>query len=504
MNRIFLVGPLLSLFLGQVAHGEVELKQLPPMDEALLSQMPKNLARWHMEAELIILDQSGRMTTMSVDHSSVLPEAVLLSDDETLTYRMTRGSHSFIVDLGEFYPINRSFFLNYEGQGSVSIAVSETLSPIKSRRWRRVVESADVSPSAPHNFIFPVTTGKYVLFEFDAETSTEIGYLGVYGETSIAETEFESKGALAVEAKGEAVATGGATIPYDFASLYTGCSISHVSSGDLISANFMIDDDYLTSYEFSSEDDETVLALDLRRSAKLNGVSMLFAAGSGTLEIYLLPEVPVELREREEQPLAGGLRPGLPQSANQPGAPYKVIKVEGAEEELQTVPLGERFFEDRAPTATKVKEGEVGMVRYRSEFKASFGRVLLIRWIPEKANQPTLKQSSTALHDGAREMMPVSASPPQEPNVEEKSAAADPDLSDLIARVQALGGHFFQPPGSGGLRVFEISLFGDLPFDQAVLDRILQFQFADTTAGGESLLETTTIDTAPQIAPTSP
>ena len=97
--------------------------------------------------------------------------------------------------------------------------------------------------------------GRFVRINFSIIKEGEISSFGLFGETTVAETETRKSDEGIPERN---VVEGVETITQDFASLHSGSNITHVSSGDLVDVNSMIDDDVLTSYDFAGGEKESV------------------------------------------------------------------------------------------------------------------------------------------------------------------------------------------------------------------------------------------------------
>ena len=484
-------------------EGDVALRELAALDESVLRLMPKNLARWHMEASLILVDEKGRYRPLAIDEARDNSAAVFLHDDETLTYRLDRGPYSIIVDLGDFYPLDRFFFLSYEAIGTLDVAVSTTLRPLASNRWNKVIDGAEYESEAANNYTFPVAETRYILLQFQTEIPGDIGFLGVYGQTSIAETEFQRERAETADAGLEE----GETISYDYASLYTGSEITHISSGDFVSANVMIDDDFMTYYEFSPDESESILVLDIKESSRLNKLSMLFESDPGTLEFYIVTDLK-DAFAGEEPELASHDLSGqtVVRQLTAAAGPFRAVMAANLEANTRIVTLTSGFFDEREPIVTHVAEQREDRVRLQFGFENITGRYLLLRWLPNRSVSSEKVELARAEGGVARPLQAVEGS-----GISGSADSLGRDTTLLkrrrfIAAVRAAGGVFLDLPFGGGLRIYEISLSGDLTTADVKLARLLTFQFSPTTATFDDLpfrITTGTSTTAPQVPVTS-
>ncbi len=368
---LHIIFPILILWAGYQpsATGQsLELHQIPQVSEEDLVALPKNLARWHMDVSLTYIDEKGQEAQISINTSEGSDIGILLSDDETLSYNFNQGAHTLVINLVNPYPINRFFLMSYSALGNVDISVADTSLPLDSQRWTKVGENISIAPKQRTNYTFPIILAQFVQLRFEIEKSGEIASLGLFGEPNISQTKFQRREAAmdtqdsVDEAEAEIIATT-ETVSYDYASLYSGTEIAYLNSGSLNDANLMIDDDSLTYYEFSPQDEQSILVLDLKQNATVNKLSLLYESGPGTLQFYFLANL--------DDVLDSGPEPE--ESQNAPAGNLNIVR------------LPERFFQNHEPVA--VQEVEPGEERVRMNFNNLAGRYLLIRWLPVRPAQ---------------------------------------------------------------------------------------------------------------------
>ncbi len=267
----------------------INLIEIAPATKADLSLTPKNLARWHMDTSLLVSEGDGLLKTISLENEQDFEESALLGDDESITYRIAEGEKAFTLDLGDYFNLNRFFFDSHSAQGQVEIKVSNTLRYKDSNRWIAITEPIDFKSGESVNIVFPMIEGRFVRINFSIINEGEISSFGLFGETTVAETEtHKSDEGVSERRVGEVVET----ITQDFASLHSGSNITHVSSGDLVDVNSMIDDDVLTFYDFAGGEKESVLVLDIDKQSDVDRISLLLDAGRGKIDFYFLDELP--------------------------------------------------------------------------------------------------------------------------------------------------------------------------------------------------------------------
>ncbi len=268
----------------------INLIEIAPATKADLSLTPKNLARWHMDTSLLVSEGDGLLKTISLENEQDFEESALLGDDESITYRIAEGEKAFTLDLGDYFNLNRFFFDSHSAQGQVEIKVSNTLRYKDSNRWIAITEPIDFKSGESVNIVFPMIEGRFVRINFSIINEGEISSFGLFGETTVAETEIRKSDEGISERN---VVEGVETITQDFASLHSGSNITHVSSGDLVDVNSMIDDDVLTSYDFAGGEKESVLVLDIDKQSDVDRISLILDAGRGKMDFYFLDELPI-------------------------------------------------------------------------------------------------------------------------------------------------------------------------------------------------------------------
>ena len=242
-----------------------------------------------MDTTLLVSDENRILKTISLDNQKDYEESALLGDDESVTYRIKAGETTFTLDLGDFYNINRFHFESLSAQGRIEIQVSNTLRDKDSNRWITVAEPMEFIPGNPVNIVFPMIEGRFVNIIFSIQEEGEISSFNIFGDTTVAEIEtreYEEVIPLALDP------ASGKTVTHDYASLHTGSNISHVSSGDLVNANSMIDDDIRSYYDFAQNAGESVLVLDLENQSDIDRISLLLDSGQGKMDFYFLDKLP--------------------------------------------------------------------------------------------------------------------------------------------------------------------------------------------------------------------
>lgn len=122
----------LALFSCNASHAEsakaVDLYRIPEATAEVLEKIPKNLARWHMGATLVLIKEE-QFQRIQIPDVGYFDESIFLSDNSALTYTIGEGTHDYIIDLGQFMRVSRFFINNQSATGSFAL--------FSSTRWRR-------------------------------------------------------------------------------------------------------------------------------------------------------------------------------------------------------------------------------------------------------------------------------------------------------------------------------------------------------------------------------
>lgn len=290
ISGLFLVGATLSIHSAALANSaeSVDLYRVPEATPEMLEKIPKNLARWHMGATLVLVkdDQFQRIQVPDVGY---FEESVFLSDNSALTYNIQEGQHSYIIDLGQFMQVSRFFLNNQSAAGNFELASSDTLEDIDSRFWVKLSDSVEFEKGVIPSVTFPEVETRYILVRFNIDTAGTIGNFGATGPLKITQAEFNiGKG----EAEEEVIQAQSPIIDYDFASGYTGTRISYISGGNLDEIHNLIDEDPTTSYTFPSTE-ECILIVDMRKETQMRTfVANYRSEVAGLVQIYMVDQLP--------------------------------------------------------------------------------------------------------------------------------------------------------------------------------------------------------------------
>jgi hypothetical protein len=266
----------------------VDLYRIPEATPESLETIPKNLARWHMGATLVLVkeDQFQRIQVPDVGY---FDESVFLSDNSALSYNIEEGTHNYIIDLGQFMRVSRFFMNNQSAIGSFELFSSDTLEAIGSRFWVKLTDTVGFEKGVVPSVTFPEVETRYILVRFDIESAGMIGNFGATGPLKITQAEFNlGKG----ESEEEVIQAQSPVIDYDFASGYTGTRIAYASGGNLDLIHNLIDEDPTTVYNFPSTE-ECVIIVDLRKETQMRTLVANYRSDvPGLVQIYMVDHLP--------------------------------------------------------------------------------------------------------------------------------------------------------------------------------------------------------------------
>ncbi len=280
--------------------GSVDLYRIPEPTQRDLARIPKNLARWHMGASLVLVkdDQFQRVQVSDVGY---FQESVFLSDNPALTYRIEQGPHDYIIDLGRFMRVSRFFLNNQSAEGDFTLYASDTLEDTNSGKWMTLTRPLHFTQGVIPAASFPEVETRYILVRFQIQTSGMIGNFGATGPLKITEAEFTiGKG----ENPDTVIKAQSPIIDYDFASTYTGTRIVYASGGPIEQIYNLLDEDPTTNYALPSTQ-ECVLILDLRKGTEMRTFTVQCPSGvAGLAQVYMVDYLPTYFENPEKTGVA--------------------------------------------------------------------------------------------------------------------------------------------------------------------------------------------------------
>lgn len=266
----------------------VDLYRVPEAKTHELERIPKNLARWHMGATLILV-KDEQFQRIQVPDVGYFEESAFLSDNSALTYQIEQGQHDYIIDLGQFMTVSRFFLNNQSASGSVQLMSSDTLEELNSGKWATLTQPVDFAEGVLPSVSFPEAETRYIMVRFNINNAGLIGNFGATGPLNITQAKFSlGKG----EETDTVVKAQSPIIDYDFASSYTGTRIAYISGGPIKQIYNLVDEDPTTTYAFPSNE-ECVMIVDLRKETQMRTfVAHYKTQVGGTVQVYLVDHLP--------------------------------------------------------------------------------------------------------------------------------------------------------------------------------------------------------------------
>lgn len=381
ISALFLTGVALTLNTSTLAQPapSIDLYRVPDASEQQLERIPKNLARWHMGATLVLV-KDEQFLRIQVPDVGYFDESVLLSDNSALTYTIAQGQHDYIIDLGQFMKVSRFFFNNESAAGTMQIMSSMSLDPLESGKWVKLTQPVAFNQGVIPSTTFAEVDTRYLLVRFNIVDPGRIGHFGATGPLNITQADFQiGKG----EETEETIKAQSPIIDYDFGSAYTGSRIIYASGGTLDAIFNLQDDDPTTSHEFPG-DEESIVIIDLRKKTQMRTIAANFSPGQpGTLQLYLTNHLPDEFTSDEQTGVATytnelGHVERAELAANY-DSNFEVFMA--AQQEQQIVRVPSDFFFDIEDSYSVELKGE--NTRIHHTFDEVERRYVIVRYIPE-------------------------------------------------------------------------------------------------------------------------
>ncbi|PXA05523.1 hypothetical protein DDZ13_01230 [Coraliomargarita sinensis] len=368
----------------------VDLYRIPEPTTEELERIPKNLARWHMGATLILVkdDQFQRIQVPDVGY---FEESIFLSDNSALTYTIENGRHDYIIDLGQFMRVSRFFLNNQSASGDFQLFKSDTLEDVESDAWIALTKEIDFKSGELPSVTFPEVETRFIMVRFDISKSGTIGNFGATGPLKITQAEFTlGKG----ESEEELIQAQSPIIDYDFASAYTGTRIAYVSGGPIDKILNLLDEDPTTTYEFPSNE-ECIIIVDMKKETQVRTFAAQYSTQtSGLVQVYFLDQLPSYFEDSQG---ATGVATyeddqGMLQRAElaATGGAYTPYLAAQSSHEVVSVPL-DYFKEIEDSYSVRVSANEDRALQIFDDLER---RYAIFRFVPEGAGTESVIQTA--------------------------------------------------------------------------------------------------------------
>lgn len=354
-----------SLFFGAVlvapsiaVASEVILQKAPPLTVEQAPAYPENVARYHFGADVKALPQNHAGATLELSSNGDdrnTSEAALLCDDPTTGYRLPAGNSTILVSLANIESIESISLLNDGAKGDLTIALSNADVPANSPEWRKV-DTRSLTDGAVTARVGP-GEAKYVRLTFNVTQPGRVAAFGVYATPAVSDFTMPRPRKVSFESQSSSFAL----INYNFTDLHVRARAVYASSGDLKQVNKMLDDQPGSSYRFAEGDAAPTAVIDLGRQRSLSRISAIYAAQPGSVDFYVLNDLP------NSEP-TGSDQPAIEKIANVTSGALPA-----------TIKLSEKSFASLKPVGSFVSTNQG---RASIDFPATTGRYLMLKWHP--------------------------------------------------------------------------------------------------------------------------
>jgi hypothetical protein len=354
-SKIIFCACLLAPSVGLAAG--VVLQKAPPLTVREAPAYPENLARYHFGADVKASPGSASLAKLQLSinrQDQNTSAAALLCDDPTTGVQIPAGASSLLVSLPNIENIQSVSFLNDGAKGDLAISISNADVPENSPEWYDV-EKGPMSEGAISAKLGPAEA-KYVKLNFNLTHAGRIAAFGVFATPALADFTMPRPRKVSFEENSASFAL----INFNFSNVHAKARGLYASSGDIKQLNYIIDDQPATTYRFASGDAEPTAVIDLGRERNLSRLSAMYASQPGSVDFYVLRELPTE---------KSGEEPNVQQVANI-----------GPEANLPaSLTISEQAFRELKPVGSVVSAGEG---RASVNFPEVVGRYVMVKWHP--------------------------------------------------------------------------------------------------------------------------
>ncbi|MEO0793560.1 MAG: hypothetical protein AAFX93_00270 [Verrucomicrobiota bacterium] len=391
----------------------ISLLEVPELTQEELLDKQKNLARWHMNA--VMYDASADflnpITWEETDSTESL--GALMTDDPTAAFSAPVGISRFVIDLSDFYIIDRFNFKNFTAVGSVQLFYSDSLNTPDAKSWVAVDDPQSFDSEAVLSPTFTPFESRYLMVLLDITQPGDIGNMGAFGNLSLAEVKLGANKRDEDIAVDTSAKTNAKPVKFNYASAGADSRVTYVSSGVAGEANSMIDDDVESFYDFEGGDEESIVIVDLGEQREVNRVSMLFDSPPGEFDFFIVNKLPDDVQKAIDDAETGSNATNSNGSLSKPAdddmamiynngrlEPLLLAQNGGgdaigsivsftADAIFNTVQLPAGFFSSLTPTVQEAVTGSDE--RFRLDFSNLSGRFLIVRFTPSPGSPGGLR-----------------------------------------------------------------------------------------------------------------
>ncbi len=383
---------------------------------------PKNLARQHLGANLLIY------TNSSQSYAPTEAAAAWLDDDIATGWPALTGKQDYLLTLPEPALVNNFCISARNATGTVSLYAGDEAAPPEAKTWTLLekdvpVEALNEKLGKPFGRF-----AKYILIETNLKDSGPWYSIYLYGDKDAGNYHIQQRAQPVDPVTQFGPYTNPAT-SFNLSSLYAHCKVT-MAGGDAGSWANAIDDNPGTGTYVAATQEEAGLAIQYDHPYAVQRVSVLTDAGTkGKLDFFVVSQAP---------PATG------PTAGRTQGSQY--IKVSNVTA-LNTSPAGDTPAASDAASVDLTNQHPVQTMNFDGtnprgsiDFTPTSGTVLMARWTPDTPGQPLNVREIDSFGDVALNDYQLSPEPVTEGPQDNSGASGK----------ETIGKETIPPVGEGG------------------------------------------------------
>ena len=326
---------------------------------------PKNLARQHLGANLLIYTPSNQT------YAPTEAAAAWLDDDIATGWPALTGKQDYLLALPEPELVNNFMISERNATGTVTLYAGDEAAPPGSKSWTVLAQDIPVD-SINEKLGKPFGRfAKYILIETNLSDSGPWYSVYLYGSQSATAYHIQQR-AQPVDPRTEFGPYTNPATSFSISSLYAHCKVM-TAGGDASTWTNAIDDNPATGTTVPATQTTAGLAIQYDKAYPVERVSVLTDPGTkGKLELFVIDSQP--------QPATGAVKSN---AALDGDSQYIKAADETVTSDATTAPVD---LTGQTPVATINFDGT--SPRASVDFTPASGTELAARWTPDTAGQP--------------------------------------------------------------------------------------------------------------------
>lgn len=331
------------------------------------SAAPKNLARQHLGANLLIY------TPANQTYAPTEAAAAWLDDDIATGWPALTGKQYYLLALPEPELVNNFMISARNATGTVTLYAGDEAAPPASNAWT-MIEPATPVDTINQKLGKPFGRfAKYVLIETDLSDSGPWYSIYLYGDQASTAYHIQQR-AQPVDPRTEFGPYTNPATAFSISSLYAHCKVV-AAGGDQSAWQNAIDDNPETGTFVAATQNDAGLAIQYDKAYPVERISVLTDEGTkGKLDLFVI--------NSQTTPAAQG--GGVSSAARTEGSDYVKVANETTDAGA-TTPAGLNLT-NLTPAATMNFDGT--SPRASVDITPATGNMLVARWTPDTAGQP--------------------------------------------------------------------------------------------------------------------